>query len=208
MARYLRRIRRRFDPAKRWLAFLQNHRELIVAFDFFTVPTITFKLLYCFFVIEHGRRKVLHFNVTRHPTAEWVVQQLREAFPEAAPYKYVILDNDSIFNCEVIAFPTSAGLEPKRTSIQASWQNGTAERWVGSARREMLDHVIPLNEAHLRRLIREYVDYYHDDRLHDSLEKDSPSRRPVEAKPDGNGEVIALDRVGGLHHRYTWRRAA
>ena len=181
---------------------------MIVAFDFFTVPTITFKLLYCFFVIEHRRRRILHFNVTCHPTAEWVVQQLREAFPEAAPYKYVILDNDSIFNGEVTAFLTSAGLEPKRTSIQAPWQNGTAERWIGSARREMLDHVIPLNEAHLRRLIREYVDYYHDDRLHDSLEKDSPCRRPVEAKPDGNGEVIALDRVGGLHHRYTWRRAA
>jgi putative transposase len=208
VARYLRRIRRRGDPANRWLAFLQNHREVIVAFDFFTVPTITFKLLYCFFVIEHGRRKVLHFNVTRHPTAEWVVQQLSEAVPEAAPYKYVILDNDSIFNGEVTAFLASAGLEPKRTSIQAPWQNGTAERWVGSARREMLDHVIPLNEAHLRRLIREYADYYYDDRLHDSLEKDSPSRRHVEAKPDGNGEVIALDRVGGLHHRYTWRRAA
>ncbi|MDO8943723.1 MAG: integrase core domain-containing protein [Desulfobacterales bacterium] len=208
VARYLCRIRRRGDPGKRWLTFLQNHREVIVAFDFFTVPTITFKLLYCFFVIEHGRRKVLHFNVTRHPTAEWAVQQLREAFPEAAPYKYVILDNDSIFNGEVTAFLTSEGLKPKRTSIQAPWQNGTAERWVGSARREMLDHVIPLNEAHLRRLIREYVDYYHDDRLHDSLEKDSPSHRPVEAKPDGSGELIALDRVGGLHHRYTWRRAA
>ena len=87
VARYLRRIRRCGDPAKRWLAFLQNHREAIVAFDFFTVPTVTFQLLYCFFVIEHGRRKILHFNVTRHPTAEWVVQQLREAFPEAVPYR-------------------------------------------------------------------------------------------------------------------------
>ena len=87
MARYLRRVRRGGDPSKRWLAFLQNHREVIVAFDFFTVPTLTFQLLYCFFVIEHGRRRILHFNVTRHPSAEWVVQQLREAFPEAGPYR-------------------------------------------------------------------------------------------------------------------------
>lgn len=208
VARDLQRIRPRGDPAKRWHAFLRNHRKVIVAFDFFTVPTIIFRLLYCFFVIEHGRRKVRHFNVTRHPTAELVVQQLREAFLEAAPYKCLILDIDSIFNGEVTAFLTSAGLERKRTSIQAPWQNGTAERWVGSARGEMLDQVILLNEAHLRRLIREYVDYYHDDRLHDSLEKDSPSRRPIEAKPNGNGEVIALDRVGGLHHCFTWRRAA
>jgi len=181
---------------------------VIVAFDFFTLPAITFNLLYCLFVIEHGRQKVLHFNVICHQTAEWVGQQLREALPEADPYKYVILDNDSSFNGEVTAFLTSVGLEAKRTRIQAPWQNGTAERWVGSARREMLDHVIPLNEVRLRRLIREYVDYYHEDRLQDSLEKDSPCRGPVEAKPDGNGEVIALDRVGGLHHRYTWRRAA
>lgn len=208
VARYLRRIRRRGDPAKRWLAFLQNHREVIAAFDFFAVPTLTFSVLYCFFVIAHGRRKVLHFNVTRHPTAEWVVQQLREAFPEASPYKYVIFDNDSIFNGDVTACLKSTGLKPRRTSIHSPWQNGTAERWVGSARREMLDHVIPLNEAHLRRLVRNYVDYYHEDRLHDSLGKDAPHGRSVEGRPDGGGDVIAFDRVGGLHHRYTWRRAA
>jgi hypothetical protein len=92
------------DPAKRWLAFLQNHCEVIAAFDFFTVPTVTFNLLYCFFAIEHGRRRILQFNVTRHPTAEWVVQQLREAFSEAGPYRYVILDRDSKFDAEVITF--------------------------------------------------------------------------------------------------------
>jgi putative transposase len=208
VARYLRRIRPCGDPAKRWLAFLKNHREVIAAFDFFTVPTVTFRVLYGFFVIEHGRRRILHCNVTQHPTAEWVVQQLREAFPEASPYRYVIIDNDSIFNSDVTTLLASTGLEPKRTRIQAPWQNGTAERWVGSARREMLDHVIPLNEEHLRRLVRNYVDYYHDDRLHDSLEKDAPCWRTVDVKPNEGGEVIALDRVGGLHHRYTWRRAA
>ena len=119
VARYLRRIPRRGDPDKRWLAFLQNHREAIVAFDFFTVPTLTFQLLYCFFVIEHGRRQILHFNITRHPTAEWVVQQLREAFPEVGPYRYVILDRDAKFNEEVITFLKATGLKPKRTNVQA-----------------------------------------------------------------------------------------
>jgi putative transposase len=126
VARYLRRIRRRGDPAKSWLTFLQNHREVIAAFDFFTVPTVTFQLLYCFFAIEHGRRRILHFNVTRHPTAEWVVQQLREAFPEAGPYQYAIFDRDSTFNDEVVTFLRATGLKPKRTSVQAPWQNGIA----------------------------------------------------------------------------------
>ena len=129
VARYLRRMRRRGDPAKSWLTFLQNHREAIAAFDFFTVPTVTFQLLYCFFVIEHGRRRILRFNVTDHPTAEWVVQQLREAFPEAGPYRYAIFDRDSTFNEEVVTFLEATGLKPKRTSVQAPWQNGVAERW-------------------------------------------------------------------------------
>jgi len=208
VARYLRRVRRRGDPGKRWLAFLQNHREVIVAFDFFTVPTVTFKLLYCFFVIEHGRRKILHFNVTRHPTAEWVVQQLREAFSEAAPYRYVILDRDSKFDADVIAFLKATGLKPKRTSVQAPWQNGTAERWVGGCRGEMLDHIIALNEEHLRRLLRDDVSYYHGDRIHDSLEKDTPHRRPVAQKPTPQATVISDPRLGGLHHRYSWQEAA
>ena len=208
VARYLQRIQRRGDPGKRWLTFLANHREVIVAFDFFTVPTVTFKLLYCFFVIEHGRRKILHFNVTRYPTAEWVVQQLREAFPDAGPYRYVILDHDSTFDAEVIAFLKATGLKPKRTSVRAPWQNGIAERWVGGCRREMLDHVIPLNEQHLRRLVRDYVSYFHEDRIHDSLDKDAPNRRPVEKKSCPNAAVISSGRLGGLHHRYSWRQAA
>ena len=107
--------------------------------DFFTVPTLTFKLLYCYFVIEHGRRRILHFNVTSHPTSEWVVQQLREAFPEAGRYGYVILDRDWNFNGDVLTFLQATGLQAKRTSVQAPWQNGIAERWVGSCRREIRD---------------------------------------------------------------------
>jgi hypothetical protein len=207
-ARYLRRIRRRGDPGKRWLAFLANHREVIVALDFFTVPTVTFQLLYCFFVIDHGRRRILHCNVTRHPTAEWVVQQLRETFPEAGPYRYVILDRDSKFDADVITLLKATGLKPKRTSIQAPWQNGIAERWVGSCRREILDHVIALNEPHLRRLIRDYVSYHHEDRTHDGLSKDTPNRRPVEPRPSAKASVISSARLGGLHHRYSRCEAA
>jgi putative transposase len=204
----LRHIRRRGDPGKKWLAFLRNHREAIVALDLFTVPTATFRVLYCFFVIEHGRRKILHFNVTQHPSADWVVQQLREAFPEAVPYRYAILDRDSTFDAEVIAFLNATGLEPKRTSVRAPWQNGTGERWIGSCRRELLDHVIALNEDHLRRLIGEYVRYHQQDRIHDSLNKDTPHGRAVEPKPAADATAMALPRLGGLHHRYTWRRAA
>jgi len=208
VGRYLRSIRRRGDPGKQWLTFLANHREVIAAFDFFTVPTATFKLLYCFFVIEHDRRKILHFNVTRYPTAEWVVQQLREAFPEAGPYRYVILDRDAKFNSSVLQFLEATGLEPKRTSIRSPWQNGIAERWVGSCRRELLDHVIPLNDEHLRRLVRDYVAYFHQDRIHDALSKDTPHCRPVENKPCPQATLISNARLGGLHHRYSWRTAA
>ena len=207
VARYLRRICRRGDSARQWLAFLRNHREVIIAFDFFTVPTVTFRLLYCFFVIEHGRRRILHFNVTRHPTGEWIVQQLREALPEAPPYRYAIFDHDSKFNDDVISFLKSAGVEPKRTTVQAPWQNGTAERWVGSCRRELLDHVIALDERHLIRLFGEYVNYYHNDRIHDSLKKDAPNARPVQQRPMPT-RVISSSRLGGLHHRYDWSAAA
>jgi hypothetical protein len=115
VARQLQKTRRRGDPAGRWRTFLTNHREAIAAFDFFTVPTVTFQLLYCFFVIEHGRRKMLHFNVTAHPTSDWVLQQLREAFPDAGAARYVVFDHDSKFNLDVIAFLKATGLTPKRT---------------------------------------------------------------------------------------------
>ena len=120
----------------------------------------------------------------------------------------MILDRDSKFDADVIAFLKATGLKPKRTSVRAPWRNGISERWAGSCRREMLDHIIALNEQHLCRLIRDYVRYYHQDRIHDSLEKDTPNRRPVEHKPSPNSVVISNARVGGLHHRYSWREAA
>jgi hypothetical protein len=208
VGRYLRRLVRRGDAGQKWLAFLQNHREVIAAFDFFTVPTLTFRVLYCFFVIEHECRKILHCNVTPHLTADWIVQQLREAFPEPCPYRYVIFDRDRKFDGEVTAFLKAVGLKPKRTSMQAPWQNGLAERWIGSCRREILDHIIALNEQHLRRIMRDYVTYHEQDRLHDSLAKDAPKRRPREQRAGNTATVMALPRLGGLHHRYSWGQAA
>jgi transposase InsO family protein len=154
VSRYLQRLKRipQENKPNQWLTFLNNHREVIAAFDFFTVPNLCFRTLYCFFVIEHGRRRILHLNVTLHPTSDWVVQQLREAFPLPCPYRYVWFDHDARFGNEVLEFLRSSALKPLRTSIRSPWQNGTAERWVGSVRRELLDHVIPLNEYHLRRL--------------------------------------------------------
>jgi len=144
----------------------------------------------------------------RCTAAEWVVQQLRETFPEAGPYRYVILDRDSKFDADVITFLKATGLTPRRTSIQSPWQNGIAERWVLGCRNELLDYVIPFNEQHLRRLVREYVVYFHQDRIHDSLEKDTPNRRSIEHKPSANATVISNARLSGLHHRHSWLEAA
>ena len=127
--------------------------------DFLVVPTVRFRLLYVWFVIGHGRRKILHFGVTAHPTSSWVMQQLREAFPNDAAPRFLIYDNDSIFSERVTESIKKIGIEPQRTAFRSPWQNGIAERWVGSARRELLDHVIVLSEKHLHRLLRDYVDY-------------------------------------------------
>jgi transposase InsO family protein len=150
---WMRKAPRNPEPAKRWTAFLSNHREGIAAMDFFTVPTLTFGVLYCFFVTAHDRRRILYCHVTKHPTSAWVVQQLREAFPYDSAPGYLIFDRGSQFNEEVIDTIKSFGIKPKRTSFRSPWQNGVAERWVGNCRRDLLDHVIVLNERHLKRLM-------------------------------------------------------
>ena len=208
VSRYLARLGRRGDPSKLWLAFLKNHREVIAAMDFFTVPTATFRLLYCFFVIRHDRRTILHFNATEHPTSQWVVQQLRESFPEDTAPKYLILDRDKKFGNEITGTLKSMGIRIKRTAYRSPWQNGVAERWVGSCRRDLLDHLVVFNEAHLRRLVRDYIRFYHEDRTHDGLGKDTPARRPVERRKCRKTKLISLPRLGGLHHRYKWAAAA
>jgi putative transposase len=210
VSRYLQRLKRIPDESKgsQWQAFVNNHREAIAAFDFFTVPNLYFRTLYCFFVIEHARRRVLHFNVTFHPTSDWIVQQLREAFPLPCPYRYVLFDHDSKFGSDVLQFLKSSALKPMRTTIQSPWQNGVAERWVGSARRELLDHVIPLNEFHVRRLGREYLAYYHQDRTHIGLNKNTPTERAIESHSPLQSQIVSTSRLGGLHHRYRWAEAA
>ncbi len=176
--------------------------------DFFIVPTLFFKRLYCFFIIHHDKRKILHFNVTFHPTAEWVIQQLENAFSINSMPRYMIFDRDSIFSSLVKETIKSFGIEPVRTSYRSPWQNGVAERWIGSCRRELINHVIILNKNHLYKLLVEYVEYYNEDRTHYSLAKDPPSGRPVLEKKSDNDKVIALPRVGGLHHKYVWKKSA
>ena len=152
VSRWMKRAPRDPELARRWLAFFGNHREAIPAMDFFTVPTVTFQLLYCFFIIRHDRRQVVHFNVTRHPTSSWIVQQLREAFPYESASKFLLFDHDQKYGLEVLAAIRSLQITCVRTSIRSPWQNGVAERWVESCRRDLLDHIIALNERHLKRL--------------------------------------------------------
>jgi transposase InsO family protein len=199
ISRWMRRAPRDPDPAKRWLALLRNHREVIAAMDLFTVPTVTFRVLYCFFVIGHGRRRILHFNVTRHPNSLWIVQQLREAFPYQSAPRFLIFDRDAKYGLEVPIAVRSMAMRPVRTSFQSPWQNGVAERWIESCRRDLLDHVIALNDLHLKRLLSDYVRYYHEDRTHLGLGKETPTGRSHSL---GLGRVIGRPRLGGLHHRY------
>jgi putative transposase len=151
--------------------------------------------------------RILHFNVTESPTASWVAQQLRDAFPNQPTHRFLILDNDSIFSAEVARSVKTLGITPNRTSFQSPWQNGVAERFVGTVRQELLDHVIVFGEDHLRRLLREYVEYYNAERVHTSLD-DAPEGRTCETRPSHSPKVVGLPRVGGLHHRYAWRDAA
>jgi putative transposase len=207
VSRYVPKIQPGPSQQQRWTTFLRNHKDVIAGMDFFVVPTVRFRLLYVWFATDHGRRRILHFNVTENPTSRWVTQQLRETFPDEPTHRFLIYDNDAIFSPAVTSAIKSFEIDPKRTAFRSPWQNGTAERVVGSVRRELLDHVVILNEDHLRRLLREYVDYYNDERVHTSI-ADAPVGRPVESRPSHRAKVIGLPRVGGLHHRYRWREAA
>jgi putative transposase len=201
VSRWIQCAPRNPEPAKRWLTFLHNHREVIAAMDFFTVPTFTFGVLYCFFIIAHDRRRILHFNVTRNPTSAWVVQQLREAFPYQSARRFLIFDHEEKFGLDAIAAVRLMGSQPVRTSFRSPWQNGVAERWVGSCRRDLLDHVIVRDERYLKRLLSEYVRYYHEDRTHLGLNKETPAGR-VATSTDCEDRVRSTPRLGGLHHRY------
>ena len=150
---------------------------------------------------------ITHFNVTAHPTSDWVKHQLREAFPFDKVPKYLIHDRDAIFS-GLRAFIESFGIKRKLISFRSPWQNGALERFNGTLRRELLDHVIVLNEDHLRRLVKEFVTHYHEDRTHLGLAKDAPMGRQVKKPPNDQATVVALPRLGGLCHRYAWDDAA
>jgi len=170
--------------------------------------SVTFRPIYVWFAIEHARRRILHVNATEHPTAAWLVQQLREAFPFNRVPRYLIFDRDSIFSAEVARAAKAMGMEPIGTAFASPWQNGVAERWISSARRDVLDHAVILDVRHLLRWMREYVRYHHVDRTHLGLAKDTPAGRAVEHRPAPGDRVVALPRLGGMHHRYEWREAA
>ena len=157
--------------------------------------------------LERFSRGGYSTSTSQNPTARWVIQQLRETFSGEPTHRYLIYDHDAIFSPTVTSAIKSFGVDPKRTAFRSPWQNGTAERVVGSVRRELLDHVVVLNEDHLRRLLREYVDYYNAERVHTSI-GDAPVGRPVESRPSSGARVVGFPRVGGLHHRYAWCEAS
>ena len=193
-------VRGRKPPSQTWRTFLENHAQQLVSIDFFTVPTLCFQVLYVFLVLAHDRRRIVHCNVTAHPTAEWTGQQLREAFPFDQLPGYVLRDRDAIFGTDFQDQVRDMGIHEVLGTPRSPWQRAYVERVIGSIRRECLDHVIVFRESSLRRILRSYLDYYHRSRTHLSLGKDSPEPRSIQ--PPQVGQVVALPQVGGLHHRY------
>jgi transposase InsO family protein len=198
-------VRHRKPPSQTWRTFLENHVKNLVSVDFFTVPTVRFQVLYVFLVLAHDRRRILHFGVTAHPTADWTAQQLREAFPWATAPRYLLRDRDRIFGDAFSKQVQDMAIQEVLSAPRSPWQRAYVERVIGTIRRECLDHVIVFDEASLYRYVKSFVTYYHESRTHLSLGKDSPESRAVQ--PPELGRIVAIPQVGGLHHRYE-RRAA
>jgi transposase InsO family protein len=199
VAKYM--VRQPKPPSQNWRTFLANHVGQIAAIDFFTVSTITFRVMYIFLVLQHDRRRVVHFNVTTSPTARWAAQQIVEAFPFDEASRFLLRDRDSIYGYDFRDRVEHMGIEEVLSAPRSPWQNPYVERIIGSVRRECLDHVIVLNEDHLRRILASYFEYYHEARAHLSLDRNSPIPRPV--CPPEQGKVVAKAYLGGLHHCYT-----
>uniref|UniRef100_A0A1S7LC16 Integrase, catalytic region n=1 Tax=Magnetococcus massalia (strain MO-1) TaxID=451514 RepID=A0A1S7LC16_MAGMO len=192
-------------PSQTWNTFLHNHRHQMVAMDFFTVPTLFFKILHVLILVDHQRRRVVYFNVTTNPTSAWVAQQIRQAFPwESAP-RYLLHDRDPLFAGDCRAALYAMGTFSVITAPGRPWQNAICERLIGTLRRECLDHMIVLCEEHLRKILGEYLLYYHGSRTHMSLSKDCPNPRPMQVQQ--SGRIKSTPFLGGLHHRYE-RQAA
>jgi transposase InsO family protein len=197
--------KRRSPPSQTWRTFLTNHVHDLVSLDFFTVPTVRLRVLFVLVVLAHHRRRVVHFNVTEHPTAHWTAQQIVDAYLDDSAPSYLLRDRDSIYGHAFRKRVKGLGINEVQTAPHSPWQNPFAERLVGSIRRECLDHVVVLGERHLRRTLTRYFAYYHEARTHLSLDKDAPDVRSVEL-PEA-GRIVEIPEVGGLHHRYV-RRAA
>jgi len=198
-------VRPRRPSSQAWRTFLKNHARDLIALDFFTVPTATFRVLFVLVVLSHGRRRLVHFNVTEHPTAEWTARQLIEACGLEESPRHLIRDRDQVYGER---FSRQARMLDVREAViapRSPWQNAYAERGIGSIRRECLDHVVVLGQRHLRGILSTYVDYSNEARPHLSLAKDAPEPRSVQ--PPSQGRVVQVPRVGGLHHEYV-RRAA
>jgi len=196
VAKYI--VKRRRPPSQGWRTFLRNHAPDIAAMDLFVVPTIGFDLLYGFVIVRLDRRDLVWINVTSHPTAEWIARQITEAFPWDDAPQHLIRDRDRIYGAAVRRRLRAMGIRDKPTAPVSPWQNGFAERLIGSIRRECVDHFIVLSEAHLRRILRAYARYYNDIRTHRSLDKDAPASRPVQR----TGSIKSCPILGGLHHHY------
>ena len=198
ISKYL--VRALKPPSQTWKTFLKNHVHQIASIDFFTVPTITFQILYCFIILRHEQRKIVHFNITTNPTVQWTVQQIKEAFPYDQSPKYLLRDRDAIYGHLFQHKVKNMVIHEVVTAPKSPWQNPFVERVIGSIRRDCLDHIIIFNQKHLPKILTSYRDYYLNARTHLSLEKNSPIPRKIE--PKSKGKVIAIPQVGGLHHLY------
>jgi transposase InsO family protein len=196
VAKYM--ARRRRPPSQGWKTFLRNHADGIASMDLFLVPTISFRLLYGLLILQHNRRKLLLLAVTAHPSAEWLARQLTEAYGWQQAPRYIIRDRDRIY-CGVFTRRVRAmGIRDRPIAPHSPWQNGCAERLIGSIRRDCLDHVVVFGERHLRSLLKSYQKYYNEARTHLSLQKDAPLPRAVQTV----GQTLAVPILGGLHHQY------
>ena len=193
-------MRPRRPPSPSWRAFLKKHLTALVALDFFTVPTVGFKVLFVLIVLAHERRRIVHFNVTEHPTAQRTAQQRVEAFPWETTPKYLLRDRDAVYGDWLQRRVASLGIEQVLTAPRSPWQNAFCERLLGSLRRECLDFLIPFGEDHLRRLLTSHLQYYHRWRTHLSLVMDCPVARPVQ--PPEQGAVVEFPDMGGVYNHY------
>jgi transposase InsO family protein len=191
-------VRSGTPPSQNWKTFLRNHAEAIAAIDICAVPTLTFERLFAFLVISHGRRQLLWFEVTRHPTAEWLARQITEAFPWASAPAYLVRDNDRAYGHIFTSRVRAMSIRDRPISPRSPWQNGIAERFIGTLRRECLDHMVIFSEMHLRRILSAYAAYYNQARTHLALDKDAPSHRAAQH----SGAIVAILILAGLHHQY------